>query len=288
MPRVRAPKLPENCSWLNISRPLSLTELRGRVVILDFWTYGCINCLHVLPDLAYLEQKYGNRLVIIGVHSAKFANEQTAEQVCQAIRRYGIEHPVLLDSDFEVWQQYAVRAWPTLVVIDAEGYVVSQFAGEGHRAKLDQLVSHLLEQQRSRGQIQLQPLDLGFVESEPLITPLAFPGKVLAARDRLFIADSGHHRLVVSSLAGEVLQIVGSGQPGLSDGDFAYAQFYRPQGMAFDPQSEFLYVADTGNHALRRLDFKRHIVETIAGTGEQSHCLYPHGGVALNTALNSP
>ena len=122
-PRVRAPELPQNYPWLNTNKPLSLQQLKGRVVLLDFWTYCCINCLHILPQLKYLEQKYKDSLTVIGVHSAKFDNEKEVENIRQAILRYDIEHPVLVDSGFQIWQQYAVRAWPTLMVIDPEGYV---------------------------------------------------------------------------------------------------------------------------------------------------------------------
>lgn len=122
--RVRAPELPPDRPWLNTDKPLSLQQLRGRIVILDFWTYCCINCLHVLPDLKYLEQKYQDSLTVIGVHSAKFDHEKEVENIRQAILRYDIEHPVVVDSSFRVWQEYAVRAWPTLIVIDPEGYVV--------------------------------------------------------------------------------------------------------------------------------------------------------------------
>lgn len=120
MLRVRAPELPQNQPWLNTDYPLSIKRLKGRVVILDFWTYCCINCLHVLPELKYLEQKYKDSLTVIGVHSAKFDNEKETENIRQAILRYDIEHPVLVDNGFKVWQQYAVRAWLTLMVINSQ------------------------------------------------------------------------------------------------------------------------------------------------------------------------
>lgn len=288
-PRVRAPELPQNQPWLNTDKPLAIKQLKGRVVILDFWTYCCINCLHVLPELKYLEQKYKDSLTVIGVHSAKFDNEKETENIRQAILRYDIEHPVLVDSGFGVWQQYAVRAWPTLMIIDPEGYVVGYVSGEGNRDVLDQLIEHLIGEHKQKGTINFQELSLTLEKQrQPLITPLAFPGKVLATSDGLFIADSGHHRIVVSSLDGKVLNLIGTGKQGLTDGSFTEAQFFAPQGMTFDGQNQLLYVADTENHALRRIDLKRQVVETIAGTGEQSHNIHPHGGPGLETALNSP
>ncbi|TBR57911.1 hypothetical protein B4U84_18290 [Westiellopsis prolifica IICB1] len=288
-PRVRAPELPQNFPWLNTEKPLSLQKLRGRVIILDFWTYCCINCLHVLPDLKYLEHKYKDSLTVIGVHSAKFDNEKEIDNIRQAILRYDIEHPVLIDSGFKVWENYAVRAWPTLMVIDPEGYVVHYVSGEGHRNILDQVIEKLISQHQEKGTINFQELQLILEkQQQPLITPLAFPGKVLATTAGLFIADSGHHRIIMSTFDGEVLNIIGSGQPGLKDGSFDEAQFFAPQGMTFDVENQMLYIADTENHALRRVDLLRQVVETIAGTGEQSRNIQPHSGISTQTALNSP
>lgn len=276
--RVRAPELPQNYPWLNSARPLSLKELRGRIVILDFWTYCCINCLHILPDLKYLEQKYKHSLTVIGVHSAKFDGEKEVENIRQAILRYNIEHPVLVDNGLRVWQQYAVRAWPTIAVIDPEGYYLGSVSGEGHRQTLDEFIEQLIVAHQASGTIVFKELPLILEKQrQPLRAPLAFPGKVLADEksDRLFIADSGHHRLVISTLDGKILHIIGTGKPGLTDGSFAEAQFSAPQGMALDIETEILYVADTENHALRLIDLKNQIVKTIAGTGEQSHNIRP-------------
>ena len=289
--RVRAPELPQHYPWLNTDHPLSLKELKGRVVILDFWTYCCINCLHILPDLKFLEQKYHDSLTVIGVHSAKFENEKDTENIRQAVLRYEIEHPVLVDSGLRVWQQYAVRAWPTLVLIDPEGYYSSSVSGEGNREVLDDRIEKLIGQHQQQGTLDFYQLDRSLEKQRrPLVTPLAFPGKVLAdgTGSRLFVADSGHHRIVVSTLKGEVLHVIGTGRAGLRDGSFEESQFFAPQGMTLDSKNQLLYVADTENHAVRRIDLKRQQVETIAGTGEQSHEIQPPSGASLETALNSP
>jgi thiol-disulfide isomerase/thioredoxin len=265
---IRAPELPQNYSWLNTDKPFSLKQLKGRIIILDFWTYCCINCLHVLPDLKYLEQKYKDSVTVIGVHSAKFDNEKETENIRQAILRYNIEHPVLVDRDFRVWQEYAVKAYPTFAVIDPQGYVVASLAGEGKREILDEAIAKLIQLHQEKGTIDFQEFDLVLEKHKtPLITPLSFPGKVLAADSKLFIADSGHHRIVVSSLDGKILHLIGSGN-GLKDGSFEEAQFFAPQGMAFDKVDNILYVADTENHAIRKIDFKSQKVETIAGINE--------------------
>lgn len=290
MVRIRAPELPQNEVWLNTDRPLSLKDLKGRVVLLDFWTYCCINCLHILPDLKYLEQKYKDCLTVIGVHSAKFENEKAVENIRQAILRYDIQHPVLVDNDFQVWQQYTVRAWPTVTVIDPEGYVIGYVAGEGKRQFLDDLIDKMVQEHRNQGTINFAELSQTLEQQNASETPLAFPGKVLAdeATDSLFIADTGHHRIVVTTLTGSIKQIIGNGEAGLWDGAFHEAQFAAPQGMAFDRTHQVLYVADTENHAIRKIDLQQQTVETIAGTGEQSRTLRPHSGKPHDILLNSP
>ncbi len=291
MPNIHAPELPQHFPWLNTEHPLSLKSLRGRVVLLDFWTYCCINCLHILPDLKYFEQKYRDSLTVIGVHSAKFDNEKEIENIRKAILRYDIEHPVLVDNGFQVWQQYTVNAWPTLVLIDPRGYYIGSAAGEGNREAIDEILSQLIEEHRQQNTIHFEAIHLTLEKhKQPLTTPLAFPGKVLAdaTENRLFIADSGHHRIIISTTAGEILERIGTGKVGWVDGSFKQAEFFAPQGMALDTKQQILYVADTENHVLRKIDLQQKTVETIAGTGEQSHVLTPHSGKALDTALNSP
>jgi thiol-disulfide isomerase/thioredoxin len=286
--RVRAPELEGGRGWLNTDRPLSLALLRGKVVLLDFWTYGCVNCMHVIPDLKRLEEKYTNQLVVIGVHSAKFENEKETENIRRIVLRYGVEHPVVNDADFRIWQAYAVRAWPTLVLIDAAGYIVGMASGEGNYEALDRAIGQLVEDARKRGTLNEQPLKLTLERAKTGDLPLAFPGKVLAdARgDRLFIADSNHNRVVVTRLDGALLYTIGSGERGAQDGAFEQASFHRPQGLALD--GDALYVADTENHLIRRVDLKTRAVETVAGTGAQSRDYTVRGGPARQTALSSP
>jgi DNA-binding beta-propeller fold protein YncE len=267
--RVRAPELVGGRGWLNTDKPLTLAGLRGKVVLLDFWTYGCVNCMHVIPDLKRLEEKYPKELVVIGVHSAKFENEKETENIRRIVLRYGVEHPVVNDADFRIWNAYAVRAWPTQVLIDPAGYVVGQAAGEGNYDVIDRAIGELVVDARARGTLDERPLKLALERAKTGDLPLAFPGKVLADEkgDRLFISDSNHNRVVVTRLDGTLLYTVGSGARGRQDGDFARATFDGPQGLALD--GDTLYVADTRNHLLRRVDLKSRAVETLAGTGEQ-------------------
>jgi thiol-disulfide isomerase/thioredoxin len=290
--RVRAPELGNNRGWLNTERPLSLAALRGKVVLLDFWTYGCINCIHIIPDLKRLEAKYPNNLVVIGVHSAKFENEKQSDNIRQIILRYEVEHPVVNDADFSIWQSYAVRAWPTQVLIDPAGYVVGKVEGEGNYEVIDEAIAGTLAEFRKRGELNEQPLKLALERAKVGDMPLAFPGKILAdaKTERLFIADSNHNRIVVTKLDGTLLDTIGTGERGASDGAFDRATFHRPQGLALD-DADALYVADTENHLIRRVDLKARTVSTVAGTGAQAA-----GGFAdeagrapaRSTALNSP
>jgi thiol-disulfide isomerase/thioredoxin len=287
--KVNAPEFPEGLEWLNTDRPLTIHQLRGKVVLLDFWTFCCINCMHIIPDLKRLEHKYKDELVVIGVHSAKFDAERGTENIRQAILRYEIEHPVVNDLELRVWSEYAVNSWPTVMLIDPAGKVVGRISGEGIYDPLDRAIADLIETFDARMQIDRRPLNL---KLERLTTPasiLAFPGKVLADEEskRLFIADSNHNRIVVLSLKdSSVKGVIGSGEIGLADGRFDEASFNHPQGMALDGNT--LYVADTENHAIRSIDLSGQTVTTIAGTGEQSRQHVTFGGRGNHIALNSP
>jgi len=220
--RVRAPGFPEDAGWINAERPLTMEELRGRVVLLDFWTYCCINCMHVLPDLARLEEKYGDRLVVVGVHSAKFEGEKDTDNIRDAVFRYDIHHPVLNDAGFIMWRQLGVRAWPTLVLIDTEGYLVGQVSGEGNYDVLDRVIGNLIEKGDATG-LMLPSLPLAREVDMRPFSELRYPGKVLGDSEgqRLFIADSGNNRiLVVDSESGEIIDTIGSGAAGLQDGTY--------------------------------------------------------------------
>ena len=287
--KVNAPEFPEGMEWLNTDRPLSVRQLKGKVILLDFWTYCCINCMHIIPDLKKLERKYANELVVIGVHSAKFTAEKGTENIRQAILRYEIEHPVVNDHDMQIWQEYTVRSWPTLYLIDPAGKVVAYMSGEGVYAKLDGFIAKVIEKFDARKMIDRRPLNLKLERQRTPTSVLAFPGKVLADEKskQLFIADSNHNRIVVVSLDdSSVKEVIGSGEIGLADGGFETASFNHPQGMALDGNT--LYVADTENHAIRAIDLGKRVVTTIAGTGEQLQRRITFGGRGKDTPLNSP
>lgn len=286
--RVRAPQLTGKGGWLNTGdKQYTLADLRGRIVILDFWTFCCINCLHVLDELRELEEKHRDTVVIIGVHSPKFVHEAEHQAVVDAVERYGVEHPVLDDPELATWKQYAVRAWPTLVVIDPEGYVVAQHAGEGHAHAIERLVEELETEHAAKG--TLRRGDGPYVAPEPEPTVLRFPGKALALPSGTFlVSDTTRHQLVELAADGEsVVRRIGSGARGLHDGSADSASFNEPQGLALLDDGSVV-VADTVNHALRRLDLTTGTVTTLAGTGRQWMQGEPTSGPAREVSLSSP
>ncbi|MCC2315021.1 NHL domain-containing thioredoxin family protein [Cellulomonas sp. zg-B12] len=275
LPRVRASELVGR-GWLNTGgKDVTLADLRGKVVVLDFWTFCCINCLHVLDELREIEERHRDVLVIIGVHSPKFVHEADPVALAAAVERYEVHHPVLDDPDLVTWQAFTARAWPTLVVIDPEGYVVAQMAGEGHAHAVETLVNELVAEHEAKG--TLHRGDGPYVAPTPQPTTLRFPAKALELPGGTFlVADAGHHALTEVAADGETLvRRIGSGERGLVDGGPDEARFSEPNGLCLVPgdlRERLGYdvlVADTVNHALRGVRLADGLVTTVAGTGEQ-------------------
>jgi thiol-disulfide isomerase/thioredoxin/DNA-binding beta-propeller fold protein YncE len=294
------PDFPKGLDWLNSKKPLTKKDLKGKIVVLDFWTYCCINCLHILPELKILEKQYPNELVVIGVHSAKFDTEKDTENIRQAMRRYEIEHFVVNDAEHKIWDNLGVSSWPTLVLIGPDGKVLGGHSGEFKAADLSPAIDKAIEYYRGEGLLDEKPFPVDNVYNST--SPLLYPGKILAdaAGGRLFISDSNHNRIVIAGLDGKLIEVIGSGAIGREDGSYAKATFDHPQGCALI--KETLYVADTENHLLRKVDLKAKTVTTIAGVGQQSKHSWPSldeaelggelpkrfVGKPLQTALNSP
>jgi thiol-disulfide isomerase/thioredoxin len=290
---VRAPELRGDV-WLNTGgHPLTLAGLRGRIVLLDFWTSGCINCLHVLDELRPLEAEFADVLVTIGVHSPKFLHEGERASIEAAVRRYDVHHPVVNDPKMELWSQYAVRAWPTLVVVDPEGYVVHVAAGEGHGEALRRVVADLVTKHEAKG--TLRRGGSPYVPVEEQAAELRFPSKAVAtAEGRVLVADTGHHAIVEFASDGEtVIRRFGSGERGGQDGPFDIATFNEPSGIALLPYDiaervgYHAVVADTAGHRLRGLDLITGEVTTVAGTGAQWRN-GPDSGKGVEVDLTSP
>jgi len=273
--RIKAPSLEGGLDWINTDGPLRIEDLRGKFVILDFWTYCCINCIQLLPELKKLEAKYPNELVVIGVHSAKFDGEKQTQNIAEAVARYEIAHPVVNDGRHAIWDRFGVNAWPTMMIIDPQGYLVATHSGEIDMEALDQFFKSVMPFYERRKVLDKKPHRWLAAPRKPAMGALRFPGKVLAdeASQRLFITDSGNNRIIIAGLDGKVREVIGDGQPGDQDGVFAKARFNHPQGTAV--VGDALYVADTENHLIRRIDLKKKRVTTVAGTGKQGRGAWP-------------
>jgi len=275
-------------TWFNVDTPLNLAGLRGKLVLLDFWTFCCINCMHILPILKRVEDAYPREVVVVGVHSPKFQAERDPANVAQAIARYGVVHPVVHDPEFRIWKKYAIRAWPTLVFVGPDGRLMGQNSGEPDAEKLLEIVGMLVRGSREAGLLKPSALELK-TEQAPA-GRLSFPGKLkplprAGGPAQWALADGGHHQIAILDGDGKELSRIGSGEKGNTDGTVATARFQGPQGLIC--AEDTIYVADTGNHAVRKVDLKTGAVSTLSGTGERGMAL-GDPAPARHTALASP
>ncbi|XP_077358390.1 NHL repeat-containing protein 2 isoform X2 [Festucalex cinctus] len=269
---LKMPDFENGLEWLNTEAPLSFRrELAGKVVLLDFFTYCCINCMHILPDLHHLEQKHSvqDGLVIVGVHSAKFPNEKVLDNVRSAVLRYDIRHPVVNDGEASLWHQLEVSCWPTLVLVGPRGNLLFSLVGEGHRDRLTLFADVSLRYYREKEMLRAHPVGVKLYRDSLPPSILSFPGKICMdhASDRLAIADTGHHRILVVSSTCWVLHVIGGPESGRRDGSLSEATFNSPQGVAM--KGDVVYVADTENHLIRKIDLSEGRVSTLAGLGVQ-------------------
>ncbi len=295
-----APALAPNVGWINTEEPLEFDdELKGHVVLLDFWTFCCINCIHVLADLEYLEERFADDpFVVVGVHSAKFENEARLDSVQGAVRRYGVHHPVVVDQDFSIWRKYGARAWPTLVVIGADGVIIGAVSGEGHRDVLEDAILQALEDAEENGALAEKRFVPKLERPHASVSGLSFPGKVLLApptetdAGHLFIADSSNNRVIHAGWpdehgGAEIITVFGGPERAFGNGRAEDARFADPQGMALTSDRKTLYVADTRNHAIRRIDLEKRIVTTFVGDGIQGRDR-KGGMIGRDQRLSSP
>ncbi len=279
--------------WINLSRPLELDDLKERVILLDFFTYDCVACLHVLPQIKSLEQEYGSKLTVISVHSGKFDNQKDFNSITKAILKHDITHAVIDDSNLKIWNSFGVRAWPTLVLIDPRGNIKKTYVGEESIKSLADDVKKIVN--KFRYQLNRDPLPLLLEKNKVAKRVLSFPTKIEYAKNfpfqghnapAFFIANSGQNNIVVTSLTGEIILQIGSNKGGFLDGNFETAAFSMPEGMLYD--SGKLYVADTGNHAIRIIDFKEQTVKTLVGTGLKGSVINGDEINAKEVELSSP
>lgn len=284
LPRARAERaidFPHGLTWFNVARPLTLSELHGRAVLLDFFTPGCINCIHMLPDEKKLEEHFGTRLVVVGIDSPKFEASKTKDGLLSFIERYDLRHPVVLDPDMQMWNAYGVQAWPTLVLLGPDGNVAKTFIGEQSYEQLAAPVEAALAGAPPVSKLSRLPLQPIAAKTRAL----AIPGGVAVSPSLVAIADTGHNRIVLADHAGKLVAVIGAGCPGRADGDYAHAQFNGPHGLTFHDGA--LYAADTDNQLIRRIDLAHKTVTTIAGSGERGFAIagsFP----ARSAVLNSP
>lgn len=286
---------PPGLEWFNVSESLSLSQhLNGKIVILDFWTYCCINCMHVLPELKEIEEEFSieKGVVVIGVHSAKFANEKLSSNILSAVQRYNITHPVVNDHNCEMWRKCDIQCWPTVMVLDPLGRPLLMLLGEGHKDLLLTFIRYTTEYYKQKGHLSNHklPIKSAFHLLPDLKGPLLFPGKITSyvddTREILAVSDTGNHRILILNPDGTIIQEIGGQKAGWKDGDFKDALFNTPQGLAFR-NSRLLYVADTENHLIREIDFDKETVNTVAGTGEPSEDR--HGGkIGTLQSISSP
>lgn len=294
-PPILCPDFPQGADWMN-SRPLSLRkQLAGKLILLDFFTYCCINCQHVLPKLRALEVKYGEDgsggVVVVGVHSAKFSAERETANVAAAVDRYNVRHPVINDERMKLWNALGVSSWPTLALISPSGRLLAMWSGEQQEGDIGVVIAAALEYYAES--IDHRPLPTAPKRSalfgQLSASPLRYPGKVALSQNQkqLYIADSGNNRILLVDLGtGRVIRSFGSGEPGLHDAaDANAALFNSPQGIV--ENNDVVYVADTESHAVRAINLRTGAVSTVGGTGEQGFD-YTGGKVGTSQKLSSP
>ena len=282
--RILAPEIPDTLQWLNVDEPVRLVEQRGKVVLLHFWCYSNVFCHHTLADLAYLEQKFSDVLTIIGIYSPVFTNEYSVQNARKAVQRLRIRHPVLYDPELKLLKRFGVRSCPSFIYVDHEGYVVGMLQGTGRREQLEKLIRNSAASMPEHTLVVAKPV---FVRPySEFGHDLSFPGNITATNDRLFISDSGHHRILEVMHSGRILRVYGSGTASLIDAVGEEAGFNNPQGLAFSDDK--LYVADTGNHCIRVIDIVSSEVTTLAGTGKPGTESIHYSDTPMQVSLNTP
>ncbi len=283
---IHAPDFDPTLTWLGAETPISLRALRGHVVVLDFFTSCCVNCMHVAPVLHRLEDRFaGEPVVVLGVHTGKFDHEQEPEVVRAAMERMGIRHPVLVDEGMRTWHAFGVRSWPTLVVVRPDGTLAAVAPGEPDEAALGALVKGELERARSRGLLAREP-HAYLRESVTSTQGLRFPTKLASsARGLLAVSDTGHGRVLVWGPSGALVAAIG---PRAGEFHGIEADLEEPQGLAFVGEDE-LFVCDARKHTVVRVDLAARTATIVAGTGAMG--LAPvafEASAATETALRSP
>jgi hypothetical protein len=265
-----APGFSVGREWVNVKSPLELNDLKGKISILYFCAFSNIDCISVVSDLKVLEEKWNKELLVIGVHSPKYPAEDTISNLKHSVYKHNIQHPIISDGNYFLWKSYGIRAWPTLIVLDPDTHVSAKYTGENFSESLDDLITDLVKEFDLQGKIKREPISQLSIEKDRYPeTLLSYPGKILIEEKDLWILDTANHRVLqVEIESGIIKRIIGTGKPGLANGNFNNSQFFYPQGMLFHLGD--LYISDTYNHCIRKIDLKNSLVTTIAGTGNKT------------------
>lgn len=277
-----APELSGATGWVNTGSPVTLKDLRGKIVLLDFSTYSCVNCIHIMPFIKSVERKYGDAVQVITVHSGKYANEKTDSYIQYGIDRYGVGHPVANDANATIWEAYGAKAWPTLVLINPVGKIVGETSGDSKVALLDKTIRMLVAESESDKTLK-RAAGVPTISTKKE-TVLSFPAKVVVDGDRLLVSDTGHNRLLLTDLNGKILRAIGSGKAEDADGDFAHAAFNEPGG--FCKVGNEVYVADTGNGAIKVVDLAKGNVSTLARGSKDGVLVSSRDGTGCGAGSN--
>ncbi|XP_058129464.1 NHL repeat-containing protein 2 [Anopheles ziemanni] len=279
-------EFPDGLDWFNVTEPLTLQgSLRGKVVVLDFFTYCCINCMHILPNLKRLEHMYPieKGLVVVGVHSAKFRNEKDSKNIRAAVERYEISHPVVNDNVSAMWRKLRVQCWPTLMILGPRANPLFVIMGEGNFEDLKLYIGSTIRFYKEKGELRDDSLPMNLSNTAAMASNLKFPGKIACSlptrgvrednndgEELYAVSDSGNHRILIIQPDGMVRYKIGGKQSGFVDGSFEQARFNAPQGVAFQGCG-VVFVADNENHAIRKIDLDTQQVSTVVGNGVQGN-----------------
>lgn len=278
-----APEFHAGLEWVN-SPPPTLRAARGRIVVLGFWHAGSAWCQTLLDDLRFIHGKHADGVSVFGIHTPKFEAERSGRVVQKSINQHGVRFPIANDIDFVTWQHYGIRAWPSLVMIDQHGQVVEVDSGEMRREDLDRRIAQLLEEAGARDERVYDVVPP--VHKPEARLPLSFPSGIAVTQNHLYLADTAHHRILECNHEGRILRQFGSGNPGFLDGSSVEALFQSPRGVVV--LKDMLYVADTGNHAVRRVRLLDGDVDTLAGNGRPGLPTAAMSGPPAEMLLNAP
>jgi sugar lactone lactonase YvrE len=282
--QVTVPELPDSLDWVNTTAPVSLRGQRGKTVLLHFWTYSSVNCLKTLDELTYLEKRFPNTLTVISIHCPKFTSEGNIDNLHHAVNRHYIRHPVVNDPQYLVWQQYGIKAWPSIVLINPEGQIVGLLRGTGRSKQLETLINQFQEQTDESQRASAEAIEVAPISHPDTI--LKYPGRIVGQGGRIFISDTGNNRIIEASASGQINTVYGTGTPALFDGMYHEAAFREPHGLAYKDNN--LFIADTGNHAIRQINLLKREVSTLAGTGDAGKYDSSHFMNPKETPLNFP